>query len=131
MVLCNAQRFTSKTSIEDYHPQTILCKSFKNDCVSAAVNDIEDGGFWKAIYCLLHTVFPSLKAVKYCDFNIAAMDKIYYLMKQADEALINSQLLHDDRDCLDHEEIDLSDCKEELDEVLGETNTERIVELLR
>ncbi len=60
----------------------------KNDQVAAAIQDIEDEVFWKAIYCLLHAVFPALKALQYCDSNISAMDKIYFLVKQAGEAKI-------------------------------------------
>ncbi len=47
----------------------------KNDHVAAVVNDIKDEVFWKAIYCLLHAVFPAFKALRYCDSNIPAMDK--------------------------------------------------------
>ncbi len=98
----------------------------KNDYVAAAVNDIKDEVFWKAIYCLLHAVFPALIALRYCDSNIPAMDKIYYLVKQADDALIDSQLLLDDQDLFGSMRgVVLSDCKEEWDEVFGETNTER------
>ncbi len=49
----------------------------KNDCVAAAVNDIEDEVFWKEIYCLLLSIFSALKALRYCDSNIPAMDKIF------------------------------------------------------
>ncbi len=90
--------FMYEASSEGDHPQYILCKAFKNDHVAAAVNDIEDEVFWKAIYCLLCAVFPALKALRYCNSNIPAMDKIYFLVKQADEALFDSQLLLDDQD---------------------------------
>ncbi len=53
----------------------------KNDCVAAAIVDIEDEVFWKAIYCFLRAVFPALKALQYCDSNIPAMDKVYFLVK--------------------------------------------------
>ncbi len=77
LVLCNAQSFTSETSTEGHHPQSILCKSFKN--VAAVVNDIQDEIFWKTIYCLLYAVFPAL-ILRYCDSNIPAMDKIFFLV---------------------------------------------------
>ncbi len=94
----NAQSSMYKASIEGTHPQPIICTSFKNDHLAAAVNDNEDEVFCKAIYCLLCAVFPALKTLRYCDSNIAAMDKIYYLVKQVDDALIDSQLLFDDQD---------------------------------
>ncbi len=59
----------------------------KIDRVAGAINDIEDEVIWKAIYFLLCAVFPALKVLRYCDSNIPAMDKIYFLVKQVDEAL--------------------------------------------
>ncbi len=104
----------------------------KNDRVAAAIVDIKDEVFWKAIYCLLHAIFPALKALKYCDSNIPAMDKIYFLVKQADDALLDSQLFIDDQDLFGSMRgVVSSDCMEELDEVFGETNAERTDELLR
>ncbi len=32
----------------------------RNDCVAAAIKDIEDVVFWKAIYCIHLAVFPAL-----------------------------------------------------------------------
>ncbi len=46
----------------------------KNGQVAAAVNNIEDEVFWKAIYCLLCAVFPALKALRYCNSNAPAME---------------------------------------------------------
>ena len=104
----------------------------KNDHVAAAIADIEDEVFWKAIYCLLRAVFPALKALRYCDSNIPAMDKIYFLVKRADDALHDSQLLLDDQDLFGSmRAVMVSYRDEELDEVFGDTNTERSDELLR
>ncbi len=50
----------------------------KHDHVTAAIVDIKDEVFWKAIYCLLRAVFPALKALQYCDSNIPAINKIYF-----------------------------------------------------
>ncbi len=72
----------------------------KNDCMAAAIVDIEDEVFWKAIYCLLFAVFPALNALRYCDSNIPAMDKIYFLAKQAYEALLDSRCFLTIRICL-------------------------------
>ncbi len=116
----------SKASIEGHRPP------FKNDHVTAAVNDIEDEVLWKAVYCLLCAVFPTLKALRYYNSNIPTMDKIFFLVKQADDALFDSQFLLDDPDQFGSMRgVILSDCEEELDEVVGETNTERHNELLR
>ena len=104
----------------------------KNDRVAAAITDIEDEVFWKAIYCLLRAVFPALKALRYCDSNIPAMDKIYFLVKRADDALHDSQLLLDGQYLFGSmRAVMVSYCDEELDEVFGDTNTERSDELLR
>ncbi len=103
----------------------------KNDCLAAAIV-IEDEVFWKAIYCLLPAVFPALKTLRYCDSNIPVIDKIYFLVKRADDALLDLQLLLDDQDLFGSMRgVFLSDCKEELDEVFGDINTERNDELLR
>ncbi len=54
------------------------------------------------------------------------MDENFFLVKQVDEALLDSQLFLMIRIYLGQwGEWFLSDCKEELDEVFGETNTER------
>ncbi len=88
--------------------------------------------YWKAIYCLLCAIFPALKALQYCDSNIPEMDKIYFLAKQADEALHDSQLLLDDQDLFGSTRgSTVPDCEEEFDEVFGETNTERNDKILR
>ncbi len=104
----------------------------KNDRVAAAIVDIEDEVFWKAIYCLLCAIFPALKALQYCDSNIPAMDKIYFLVKQVDDALHDLQLLLDDQDLFGSMRgSTIPECEEEYDEVFGETNTERNDEVLR
>ncbi len=100
--------------------------------MAAAVNDIEDEVFWKASHCLLCAVFPALKALRYCTIPISLNKQKNFLVKQADKALIDSQLLLDDRDLFGSMRgVILSDYEEELDEVFGETNAERNDELLR
>ncbi len=53
------------------------------------------------------------------------MDKIYFLENRADEALLDSQKFLDEEDFFGSMRgVILSDCKKELDELFGETNTE-------
>ncbi len=60
------------------------------------------------------------------------MYKIYFLVMHADDALHDLQLLLDDQDLFGSMRgVMLSNCDEELDEVFGDANTERIDELLR
>ncbi len=88
--------------------------------------------FWKAIYCLLRAVFPALKLLRYCDSNIPAIDKIYFLVKRADEALQQSRILLDDQDLFGSMRgSSMQECIKEYDEVFGETNTKRNDKKLR
>ncbi len=60
------------------------------------------------------------------------MDKIYFLVKHADEALHDLQLLLDDQDLFGSMRgTTIPEWEEEFNEVFGETNTERNDELLR
>ncbi len=52
----------------------------KNARVVLTVEDIEDEVFWKSIFCSLKAVIPALKALRYCDSNVPAMDKIFFLV---------------------------------------------------
>ncbi len=70
-------------------------------------------------YCLLCAAFSALNALRYCDSNIPIMDKIFFLVKQADGVLLDLQLLLDDQDLFGSMRgVILSDCKLELDEDL-------------
>ncbi len=60
------------------------------------------------------------------------MDKIYFLVKQADEALHDLQLLLDDQDLFwSMRGTTTPECEKEFDEVFGEKNTERNDKILR
>ncbi len=60
------------------------------------------------------------------------MDKIYFLVKQGDDALHDLQLFLDDQDLFGSMRgSTVPECKEEYDEVFGETNTEGNDEILR
>ncbi len=69
-----------------------------NARVALAVKNIENSQFWRALYRLMSAVFPALCAMRYCDANVPVMDKIYYLVKRVDYALLSSQpILNDER----------------------------------
>ncbi len=60
------------------------------------------------------------------------MDKICYLVKQADEALLDSQKLLNDEDLFGSiRGVVLSNYEQVWDEIFGKTNTEKNKELLR
>ncbi len=50
---------------------------FHNAKTAFAVQDIKSNQFWTVVYCLLSDVFPGLRALKRCDANKTAMDKIF------------------------------------------------------
>jgi hypothetical protein len=77
-------------SIKQFH------KLPKNDRICAAIFDISDQNYFKALYALLRAVFPTIRALRYCDKGEPSMDKIYYLTFRASEALKRSvDLLND------------------------------------
>lgn len=58
-----------------------------NDRVRLAVLDVKNEGFWHAIYILLRSCFPALRALRFCDAGVPNMDKLYYLSHKATMAL--------------------------------------------
>ena len=62
-----------------------------NDTARRAVLDIKDQVFWKTLYALLRAVFPALRALRYCDSNIPAMDKIAMLTHRTTVAIGKSK----------------------------------------
>ena len=68
-----------------------------NDQCRSAVIDIEDKTFWKALYTLLRALYPSIRALRYCDSNKPAMDKIAFLVERTTQAITRSCSLLDDR----------------------------------
>ncbi len=60
----------------------------KNDCVEAAIKDIENEVFGRQFIVSSLLCFFALKAFRYCDSNLPAMDKIYFLVKEANEAFL-------------------------------------------
>ncbi len=91
-LLC--QKWALKATIH-----SIAFSSFAhNSRVALSIQDIEDQKFWKAIYYLLRAVFPSLKALRYCDADSPAMDKIFNLTHRANDAILKSAMDFDDVD---------------------------------
>ncbi len=87
-----------KTAIKAKIHNPCFSSLSKNGCIEATIKDLADKFICKVIYCLLHDMFPALKALRYCNSNIFAVDKIYFLVKQADEALLDPQKVLDDKD---------------------------------
>ena len=62
-----------------------------------ALIDINTEVFWKAIYIICCAVFPAIRALRYCDKNELAMDKILLLVHRTKAALEKSvELLSDE-----------------------------------
>jgi hypothetical protein len=69
-----------KALLATIHQQKFLdLDSMKKPSVRMAVQDINDTKFWKCLYILLRSVFPALRALRYCDASRPVMDKIYFL----------------------------------------------------
>ncbi len=62
----------------------------------AAVRDIEDDKLWKCMYILLCSVFPTLRALPYCDASKPSMDKIFFLSHRTTQAIEKSKEFLDD-----------------------------------
>ncbi len=91
-----------------------------NSKVTLAVQEIEDEVFWKAIYVLLHKVFPALKALHYCDSNTPSMDKIHHLAKRAEDAILKLvNELDDEKIIGDSGSVVITGYDEEVEEIFG------------
>ena len=89
--------------------QAIFSDLNLNDRVRSAVMDIEDKAFWKALYTLVRAVFPAIRALRYCDSNTPAMDKIFHLSYRTTCAIEHSCEKLNDADLFGpiHGDIDL------------------------
>ncbi len=66
-------------------------------------------------------MFPALKALRYCESNVPAMDKIFFLVKRADVAIENSSsILHDEEFFGCPDSCLITGCEEEFDKLFGE-----------
>ena len=77
--------------------QAIFSDLNLNDRVRSAVMDIENKTFWKALYNLIRSVYPAIQALRYCDYNVLAMDNIYHLSNLTTWAIERSyEMLNND-----------------------------------
>ncbi len=70
-------------------------------------------------------MFPALKTLRYLDSNVPAMDKIFFLVKRVDAAILILSSMRNDEElfgCQDN--CVITGCKEELDEVFCESGLE-------
>ncbi len=86
-----------------------------------AIQDIKDKVFWKGIYILLSAVFPALEAIFYCDSNVPVMDKIFHLVKRAEDAILKSTKELDDEAIFGPScSATATHCEDEFNEICGE-----------
>ncbi len=106
--------------------------SIMNQQLEEAIKDIENKVIWKALYCLLHSVFLALKALWYCDSDKPSIDKIFFLVQRVDNALLKSQtLLYDEEIFGLIKGVAVAECQDELAEVFGESYIKSSSKLLR
>ncbi len=73
----------------------------------------------------MRAVFPALCAMRYCDANVPTMDKIYYLVKRVDYALLSSQSILNDEKLFGSMNGDLCEgVRDKLKTVFGESGEE-------
>ena len=95
-----------------------------------AVIDINSPIIWKAMYYLLQSIFPALRALRYADSNKPAMDKIYYLVHRTTTAIersvddLNNEKLFPSLDADDEDDSSLSDSDASDDDYLEDDELE-------
>ena len=87
-----------------------------------AIIDISNEVFWKALYALCKAVFPAIRALRYCDSNTPAMDKIYLLTHRTRLAIEKSAESLNDSSLFGS--FNLDNLEEELAEVFEEEEGE-------
>ena len=96
----------------------------KTDVVRAAIFDITDLKFFKALYILLRAVFPAIRVLLYCDKGEPCMDKLNYLTYCATNALNRSKTLLNDPELFSFEEDATLESSQM--EVYGDTHVSEI-----
>ncbi len=76
----------------------------KTDVIRVTIMDISNPKFFKALYVLLRAVFPTIRALRYCDKGEPCMDKIFFLTYCATQALQRSKELLNDEELFNFED---------------------------
>ncbi len=94
LVLCHASCIASEAGFVGYYSSTkfLDLESAKKQSVLMAVQDIEDNKFWKCLYILLFSVFPALRALRFCNASRPVMDKIFFRSHRTTQAIERSQI---------------------------------------
>jgi hypothetical protein len=99
----------------------------KNARINAAIFDIQNQNFFKALFTILMAVLDTLIVLRACDKNEPMMDKIYYLCHQTTESIkrsksaLNDTEVFDEFDCGDSDDLD-----EEEQEMFGTSHGEKV-----
>jgi hypothetical protein len=67
--------------------QQKFCDLDLNSIAKADVRGIKDDKLWKCMYILLHSIFPALRALCYCDASKPSMDKIFVQSHRTTQAI--------------------------------------------
>ncbi|KAL3791691.1 hypothetical protein HJC23_003948, partial [Cyclotella cryptica] len=94
------------------------------DVIRAAIFDITDPKFLKALCILLRAVFPAIRVLRYCDKGAPCMDKLYYLTYRATDALNRLKSLLNDPGLFSFEEDATLESSQM--EVYGDTHASEI-----
>lgn len=92
----------------------------KNASVNAAIFDIENKVFFKALFALLRANFHALLVLRLCDCNEPMMDKLYYYAHLTSEALEKSREVLNDVSLFGEFDTNDASLEEEEREVFGE-----------
>ena len=91
----------------------------KNDKIRGAVMEIENEVFFKALYILLHTVFPAICTLCFTDSNKPIIDKIYVFSQRTETALEKSIVFLNDTEVIGAFAKGDDTLADEIDEVWG------------
>ncbi len=113
---------SAKYNNQQIHQQKFLdLKSLKKLSVKMAIQDIEDKKFWKCLYILLCSVFPALRALRFCNASRPVMDIIFFLSHRTTQAIERSQDFRNDLKLFGHLTMD-NNLLSEGNKILGSNN---------
>ena len=110
--------------------QAKFCTLDLNQRTGLAVRDIENKVFFKALYTLVRAVFPALRALRYCDSNTPAMDKIFHLSHRTTMAIEKSIASLNDVDLFGAFSDEDESLNAEASEIFGEEVNNRYANLI-